>query len=297
MTHAEITELLGAYALDAVSPEESLEIEQHLAECPRCRAELAAHLEVAGVLGNLGGTAPAGLWDRIADELALGSDLSSAEASRDPRSPPPPVLGELGVDDGDEDAGAPTPAPVIAIGSARSLRAVGSGGSGSKKVPERARRRYATFGVAASIAVVLAIVVGVLSAKVGNLDNQVSALSAALFNPGVAVQAVAAEGDPQHVTVHLTSADSPWSAQVVVVPGGEAFLVPGKMPAISSTQTFQAWALVGGKFVSLGVIGPSGAEMQLQPSMTEVLVNSEPQGGTSRPTTTPFISGALPKSY
>jgi anti-sigma factor RsiW len=295
MTHAEITELLGAYALDAVSPEETLEIEQHLAECPRCRAELAAHLEVAGVLGNLGGTAPAGLWDRIADELALGSDSSSAEAGRDPKSPAPPILGELGVDDGD--AGEPTPAPVIAIGSARSLRAVGSGGSESKKASERARHRYATFGVAASVAVVLAIVVGVLSAKVGNLDNQVSALSAALFNPGVALQAAAAEGDPQHVTVHLTSAGSPWSARVVVVPGGEAFLVPGKMPAISSSRTFQAWALVGGKFVSLGVIGPSGAEMQLQPSMTEVLINSEPQGGTSRPTTTPFLSGALPKSY
>jgi anti-sigma-K factor RskA len=113
----------------------------------------------------------------------------------------------------------------------------------------------------------------------------------------VALQAAAAEGDPQHVTVHLTSAGSPWSARVVVVPGGEAFLVPGKMPAISSSRTFQAWALVGGKFVSLGVIGPSGAEMQLQPSMTEVLINSEPQGGTSRPTTTPFLSGALPKSY
>ena len=58
MTHAEIAELLGAYALDAVSPDEAAEIEEHLAECPRCRAEVSAHREVAGVLGNLSGTAP-----------------------------------------------------------------------------------------------------------------------------------------------------------------------------------------------------------------------------------------------
>jgi hypothetical protein len=147
------------------------------------------------------------------------------------------------------------------------------------------------------VAVALAIVVGALSAKVVNLDHQVNALSIAVLNPGVAAQATAAANDPQHVTVDLTAAGSAWSAKVVALPGGEAFLVPGKMPAIRSNQTFQAWALVGGKFVSLGVIGPAGAEMQLQPSMRAIVVNTEPQGGTSQPTTTPFIRGNLPKSF
>jgi anti-sigma factor RsiW len=276
MTHAEISELLAAYALDAVSPEEAVELEQHLAECPRCRAEVAAHLEVAGVLGNLSGTAPAGLWDRIAEELAIGSTGPSSSAHLGEAQPEPPAV----------------PAPVIAIGSARSLRPVASGHSGP---PQGAGRRYALLGVAASVAVALAIVVGALSAKVVNLNHQVGALSIAVLNPGVAAQATAAENDPQHVTVDLTGA-SAWSAKVVALPDGEAFLVPGKMPTIQSSQTFQAWALVGGKFVSLGVIGPSGAEMQLQPSMTAVLVNTEPQGGTSQPTTAPFIKGNLPKS-
>ena len=49
---ADIELLLGAYALHATEPGESLEIEAHLAECPRCRAEVAAHLEMAALLGE-----------------------------------------------------------------------------------------------------------------------------------------------------------------------------------------------------------------------------------------------------
>jgi anti-sigma factor RsiW len=306
MTHSEISELLGAYALDAVSPEEAAEIEQHLAECPRCRAEVAAHREVAGVLGNLGGTAPAGLWSRIAGELALESDPPSASGGRDVRSPAPPALGELDVSRRDaldgagarepatDGSGEASPAPVISIGSARSVRAVSSGRGGT---PGRDRRRYAMFSVAASVAVVLAVVVGALSAKVVNLDDQVSALSHAVLNSGISAQAAAAELEPGHINVALTSVGSAWSARVVVVPGGEAFLVPDTMPALGTRQTFQAWAVVGGTPESLGVIGRSGAEMQLQPGMTELLINTEPEGGTSKPTTKAFLVGKLPKTY
>jgi anti-sigma factor RsiW len=289
MTHAEIIELLGAYALDAVSPEEALEIEQHLADCPRCRVEVADHREVAGVLGNLSGTAPAGLWDRIADQLALGSDQpGSAQA----------VPGEPG-------SGQPgAPAPVIAIGSVQPRHAVSPGARRSR---DRAggvdglrgvRGRNAMFTVAASVAIVLAVVVGALSAKVVHLDHQVSALSNAVLNSGVSAQAAAAELQPGHVIVNLTSSNSTWSARLVLVPDGEGFLLPGKMPALGAGQTFQAWALLkNGELRSLGVIGRSGSAMQLESPMTELLVNTEPDGGTSQPTTAPFLSGKLPKSF
>lgn len=39
--HDAVRELLGAYALGAVAPEERQRIEAHLADCPACRAELA----------------------------------------------------------------------------------------------------------------------------------------------------------------------------------------------------------------------------------------------------------------
>jgi anti-sigma factor RsiW len=70
VTEAEIESLLGAYALDAVDEDERAEVEAHLATCPRCRAEVAAHREVAALMANGGVAAPEGLWDRIAGELS-----------------------------------------------------------------------------------------------------------------------------------------------------------------------------------------------------------------------------------
>ncbi len=69
MTHAQIEELLGAYALDAVEDDDATVVEAHLAECPRCTSEVASHREVAAALAHAGSPAPEGLWDRIAQAL------------------------------------------------------------------------------------------------------------------------------------------------------------------------------------------------------------------------------------
>lgn len=278
MTHAETAELLGAYALDAVSPEEAAEIEGHLASCPRCRTEVAAHRDVAGVLGNLGGVAPPGLWDRIASELTIGSKASLAGTA--PPSVPPPAL-------------------VTPIESPRPFRRDRTDDLVAGSKPMRGgRRRAVLFSSVAALAAALAVVVGVLSSKVVSLDSRVAALSAGVLAGGVKAQVTAAELDPSHVTVSLTSASAAWSATVVAIPGGQAFLVPGKMPAIPAGETFQAWAVVGGKYISLGVLGraPADFALQLQPGMSSVLVNAEPQGGSPQPTSAPLISGTVPKS-
>jgi anti-sigma factor RsiW len=78
-THEEIQELLGAYALDAVEGEEADEVELHLRECPRCRAEVESHRETASWLAHGGAAAPEGVWDRIAlgmEEVPPRLDLS-----------------------------------------------------------------------------------------------------------------------------------------------------------------------------------------------------------------------------
>jgi anti-sigma factor RsiW len=67
--HADVEELLGAYALDAVDDDERERIEEHLAGCPRCRAEVAEHREVAAMLGQSGSAAPEGVWDKIVGAL------------------------------------------------------------------------------------------------------------------------------------------------------------------------------------------------------------------------------------
>ena len=69
MSHDEIIELLGAYALDAVDPDEAAAVDDHLRECPRCRAEVAEHRETAAFLAHAGADAPADLWDRISGTI------------------------------------------------------------------------------------------------------------------------------------------------------------------------------------------------------------------------------------
>src|ERR1700722_10516822 len=102
MTHDEVSELLGAFALDAVEYDEYEEIEAHLSECPRCRAEVDAHREVAAALGNSVEPLPEGLWENIARRLpprqdedappmpllvrADGAEKSAARTFRPPRS-------------------------------------------------------------------------------------------------------------------------------------------------------------------------------------------------------------------
>jgi hypothetical protein len=68
-THDDLQELLGVYALHALEPDQAQVVEGHLELCPRCRAEVSGHREVATMLGNTGGHAPAGLWDRISAQL------------------------------------------------------------------------------------------------------------------------------------------------------------------------------------------------------------------------------------
>lgn len=52
MKHEDVRELLPAYALDALAPEEARAVEAHLLECDECRGELAAFREVAGALAG-----------------------------------------------------------------------------------------------------------------------------------------------------------------------------------------------------------------------------------------------------
>ena len=89
LTHHEIQELLGAFALDAVDGDERDVVEAHLAGCPRCRAEVEGHRETAALLAHSGERAPEGVWDRIAealDEAPPALDLTRITSRPAPRT-------------------------------------------------------------------------------------------------------------------------------------------------------------------------------------------------------------------
>ena len=69
VTHDEVRELLGVFALDAVDPGEAAAIRAHLGDCPRCRDEVADYQQTAALLANTGGAAPAEVWDAIVVQI------------------------------------------------------------------------------------------------------------------------------------------------------------------------------------------------------------------------------------
>ena len=69
MSHGEIKELLGAYALDAVDDDEREAVDRHLEGCVPCQTEVAEHREVASLMAVGWVPAPEGIWDRIAASL------------------------------------------------------------------------------------------------------------------------------------------------------------------------------------------------------------------------------------
>ena len=115
----EIEELIGAYALDAVDDDERAAVEQHLAVCARCRAELVEHREVAALLAYEGAPAPGDVWDRIVVTL----------------EEPPPAM-RLKLDE---------PGEVIALDSHRATKS-------------RRSIYIAVAGIAAALALVLGLV-------------------------------------------------------------------------------------------------------------------------------------------
>jgi uncharacterized protein (TIGR03083 family) len=80
--HPGVTELLGAWALDACSVEEAAAIEGHLAGCPACRAESARlGRAVAGLAATVAAAPPARLRGAVLAAATAARPAAGGEAS------------------------------------------------------------------------------------------------------------------------------------------------------------------------------------------------------------------------
>ncbi len=86
--HDRVSELLAVYALDAVSHDESLLVELHVAHCEICQSELDQHFETAGALGTVVESPPEDLWSRIATQLPSSEPAGALATVTDIRRAP-----------------------------------------------------------------------------------------------------------------------------------------------------------------------------------------------------------------
>ena len=184
--------------------------------------ELAEHHEVAGVLANVGGDAPGDLWDRI-----------SAQATRP-----------------QDDQGAET--RLSGMAEVRGLDEARVSRSSRGQARPRGLRRTAI-----AVTGVAAVVIALMGVQLGRLDNPVNHLSALAERQGMsqAVQAALLDPNAQRITLAGSSSAASTLAELVLLPSGSAYLVNSHLHALPKDETYQLWGVIGGRAVSLGLLG------------------------------------------
>lgn len=253
--------LSGAYALDALTPDEAAAFEQHLESCEPCRTEVRSLREASGALAEVVPESP--------PERLRGSVLAAIGEVR-----PLPPLGEPA-------AVTPAPAPVP------SSAAESAEGAEVVALPTPARRRTPRWLAAA--AAVLALLAGAATFRAVQLDRELQSVVAA----GDDVTRVLTA--PDAATASARASTGGRAAVVSSSSLGEAVLVTEGLPPAPAGSTYQIWYLHGaGAPTSAGFVPPGQrSAVALQGDLTGatgVGVTVEPSGGSAAPTTTPILA-------
>jgi anti-sigma factor RsiW len=292
LTHQEIQELLGVYALDAVDAETAAVVERHLAECVRCSVEVAQHHEVAGLLANSGGESPAELWGGIARQLdgsrppswerlarRLETDPELSERAPDPREV------RLSGDGGERPAGGP-PDPA---------RAGHSPSTGVIPIGSGRRRNQLLMRGAVIVAAAAAVVAVVLGVQVNHLHHQVTALQ----SPTLSQAEQAAVDSPSSKKVLLSSPTSSGTSSVkvtvVLTTSGTGFVEASQLSSLPGSETYQLWGVIGSQTISLGLLGPHPRVVPFSVAgngqVAAFAITAEHAGGVVQSAHQPVVSG------
>ena len=145
--------------------------------------------------------------------------------------------------------------------------------------PRRSRALIISWAAAAALVAVLALALGHANDRAARLQG---ALTASAKN-----EVLAALVAPGHHLVTLTGSHHRELAQMVTLPDGRAYLVSSRLPALAPTRTYQLWAIVAGRPISVGLLGPrpSLAAVTMSGARASVLaITDEPSGGSVTPT-------------
>lgn len=164
-------------------------------------------------------------------------------------------------------------APVVALASARTRS-----------------QRWASRSLLASIGSIAAVIIVVLAVSLASANQRVHQLSGA--NADVA----AALATPNHTLVDMKSSGISL-AQFVVLSDGRGYLVRSHLPTLNAKQTYQLWDIIGGKPISLGLLGPSPRRSTFTiagvKSSDVLAITVEPARGSIAPTSPVIASSAV----
>ncbi len=270
-TDAELDELLGVHALDAIeNPSERAAVEAYVARSPRARAELDVHRQVAAALGNAVIAAPPDLWARISGQLGPQGQA--------PNTAP---YGEPFANIQNESAKTRSPLFSAAGRSKRRRSAIAHVGPGSPTGPRlpapgrptaarpwiAAASAAACFAVAASgLALQRSSELRSATAKNRELRSKVAAEQARTAQLDQTLQQLRQtspltlrlaqlEGDASVRKVMLMSNNGSTLGHVLLTSSGEGYVIGDTLPQLPAGRTYQLWGVKDGSVLSLGVMG------------------------------------------
>jgi hypothetical protein len=292
MTHEIARGFAAAYVLGALEPAEEAAVREHLRTCSEPHDEFAELGGVVPYLAELPGLElvepPASLRDRIM--AAAAADLAERTAAT-PTGPDVPASPAV-----------PPPAAAPPAGEPGSTVPFPSAAERAERA-ERTRRGPGTFGWAARIAAVVAIIV--LGGWNLVLQGQLS--DARAYDRAVAA-VIDAAGKPGNQTVVLTpTKDGRGAGIAAVAADGSVVMAMRDLPATTGTQVYEAWVIAAGSPAPVPVgsftVGPTGtAAFTTQPVATPpgstIALSLEPSAGSTAPRGTIVATGVstAPKS-
>jgi anti-sigma-K factor RskA len=263
---ASIRDLAAAYALGALSPEETRAFEAYLAGSPQARQEVAELRETAALLAVAGPERQPGpaLRQRVLDRVRA-SKLATlpAAAARPPRSK--------------------TRIPFLAWAALAALIVIAVG------LANRVRVLTSTLTVRDST-------IAAQQQALSEQGNQLAAreqILASIFEPGVELVQLTKQGDPDP-RIQLF-----WDRL-----RNTAVLHASKLKPTPSGRTYQLWFIRDGKPVpsvtfdvtAEGSASVSGVTVPTGGAISAAAVTEEPTGGSQQPTTPILLVGTAPKS-
>jgi anti-sigma-K factor RskA len=264
LTYSQVEELLPAYALGALEPEELLAVDTYVRRHPELEARLHALEEAAAQLAYAAPDAALPPHARQRMLTRARADMAAPVSSRRTNSPAPPE---------------PAAGPQLGKPPAR------------RRFSLAGLSRWAAFGAAAA-AVVLALYVGQVQAQLNNLNQQISTMHdtvVALSEQVRVNQEVIALLADRGVELAGTP-QAPGASAEFYLAGDKGTLVARGLAPLPAVQTYQLWLVIDGKPTPFGVFqaqaGQSAVLTVVVPPSARgfaiVDVSIEPAGGSQQ---------------